>query len=282
MPGSPRSFRAKHALSAELDTGLIHARLPRPAVATLLWRLELRSARQQQQPLDPEEPLAAKPEGGGPSEPLLDRRFLLFAPLAALYCACNVLLLVALQRMAAPVYELVGTLRIPLSAALAWAFTASGALLRLHHYVALGMLVAANLLAVHGGGDVTASVHPLDLLLVFLSMSCSTAANLVFELITKERFLAVSVHLQNAQLYSWGVLLNGLAFLGMQHLGGAAGGLSFDWLRCANLWHACLVSGLACVGIVTGIVLKYHGEGACRRRALQDCSNACPCLLFAW
>lgn len=227
----------------------------------VLWNLEERRAQLEQLP-GPAGGLQAAGDGAlallSPAEPLLDRRFFLFAPPAALYCSCNVLWLVALQRMAAPVFEMLSTLRIVLSVALACAFTQSGAQLRRHHYAALGMLGLANLVA-HWGMDVAVSPRAADVLLVLLSIASSAVANMLFELLTKERFLDVSLHLQNLQLYSWGVAFNAATFAAMQIGGGAAAPLSLAWLPCANVWHVLLILVFACVGIVTGIVLKYHG-----------------------
>lgn len=190
------------------------------------------------------------------SAPLICRNLVMFAPLAFFYCIGNVLLLVALDRMAAPIYELLSTLRIPFSAALAWAFAQSGALLRLPQYTALVMLMAANVLA-HWHLDIKSAPAAIDVAFVLLSQACSQVANLLFELIAKEKFRAVSLHLQNAQLYFWGVLFNTIAYICMQR-----GSLSFGWLPCAGIWHLLLVFGLACNGIITSIVVKHHGNVA--------------------
>lgn len=69
------------------------------------------------------------------------------------------------------------------------------------------------------------------------------------------------------QLYTWGVAFNAATFAAMQRGGGgAAAVLSLAWLPCANVWHVLLILVFACVGIVTGIVLKYHGGAPARDR----------------
>lgn len=141
---------------------------------------------------------------------------------------------------------------------MAWAFAQSGALLRLPQYTALVMLMAANVLA-HWHLEESSAPAAVYVVLVLLSQASSQTANLLFELIAKERFRAVSIHLQNAQLYFFGVLFNAAAYILMQH---HKGSLSLSWLPCAGPWHLFLVLGLACNGIITGIVVKHQGNVA--------------------
>lgn len=85
--------------------------------ATLLWHTA--PSVEQQKPPDPESPSSEKSTDASALSALtsqLTRNLAMFAPLAFFYCIGNVLLLVALDSMAAPVYELLSTLRIPFSA----------------------------------------------------------------------------------------------------------------------------------------------------------------------
>ncbi len=153
----------------------------------------------------------------------------------------------------------------------------SGAGLCVHHWAALALLVGSNLMA-QWDLDAADAMQAWNVALVALVVLCSSAASVSMERVTRERFAGDSIHLQNMQLYTLGVLLNGGVWLAMEGSrsgdgssgsGSSVGGSwalhwagQLGWLRCVNAWHGCAVLSLSLMGVVTSAVIKYHGNVA--------------------
>lgn len=164
-----------------------------------------------------------------------ERRYARFAVPALIYLIENHLRFIVLSRLASPITWVVFShVEIPIVAALSFYFLRRR--IKKHQWIAVFLLLdgvmAAEIALCHAKGDDDIN-HPscdsLDaypvvaLSLVLFGATLAALAGIAVEFVYKEHF-SMSIHLQNAQLYAFGALANGLVVLFSSSNGGVDGG----------------------------------------------------------
>lgn len=206
-------------------------------------------------------------------EAMSERRYLRFSIPAFIYLIENHLRFIVLSKLDSPITWVVFShIEIPIVAVLSWLVLKRG--LRKHQWVAVVLLLdgvmAAEISLCHARGDDdpthpscdSFSAYPIAAMsLVLFGALLAALAGIAVEFVYKEHF-HTSIHLQNGQLYLFGVVANGLVVM---FSGG--GGSSKDSIGTdtgiqsglegftASTWWVTIT--LAAFGIVSSLIMKH-------------------------
>jgi len=183
--------------------------------------------------------------------------YLMYGVPGFLYAFNNNLEIVALQFMDPATNRLLNNLKIPMTAIIFQSFMSKT--ISKQQWTALGLLVAGSCLASLSNGNASSGelfVTSFGVVVMLFYGAVSASASVFNEYIMKEGTGAnQSIHLQNLLLYSWGMLLNGAAFL-LFASNGSAAGAGFETSTQLFWWILFVLNG-AFHGLVISAVIKY-------------------------
>ena len=178
--------------------------------------------------------------------------------LAILYALQNNLLFAALTQVNLATYQVLISLRIPLTAGLMWLML--GRSFSQWHQGAIACLVVGAVASQVDVGALMISggqlfvITPLGLAYMVTTVACASLASVANETMLKDES-AGSLHGQNCVLYGWGCMVNALVALAM--------GPGRGWTSLAAVYQGfnpytwALVASLTCLGLATAAILKH-------------------------
>lgn len=201
----------------------------------------------------------AKPKDSVPSETtaLLEQSqpkensIIWFVVPALLYTVSNNITLIVLGQLTPAMFNLLMNLKIPITGILAWCFLSERITFR--QWLALCLMFIGSALAClkfeTEGTHLSFSV--IGLILMMIYSSCSASAAVSIDFITRFRFKAENIFLQNVKFCALGLCSNVLVSAGRGNL--------FDWHHFEWI-HMASVGVMALNGLTTALVIKFAGS----------------------